>query len=50
MNIDIPTRKEIKEIVREEAEKKYKKDIELLWKYINKLREDIKINERRLKR
>ena len=43
MNIEIMTRNQVKAFIKEEIEKKFRKELDLVWKHINKLSDEIKI-------
>lgn len=43
MKMEILTKKQAQDMIKKEIEEKFKKEFDILWKYLNQLREEIKI-------
>ena len=43
MQINIISKNEMKELVKEEVEKKFRKELDIIWKHLNRLKEEIKL-------
>ena len=43
MQVNIISKAEMKELVKQEVEEKFRKELDIIWKHLNKLKEEIKL-------